>query len=621
MADLLSQVQDLIKATEEAKRAGRDANKFFEDGLNKITSSMDSTKRGMDQLSGSLTTFSKLAIENTNSFTGLADSLKGVAGSVGSFVTAMKNVPILGTVFSPLLTSVQKTAEVMSGAIGITEAFAAAYDGADKGTRDLINTQFAYSASLGQSFEQTKKNVDSYNELIKANSDLANAGTYFNSQDFISGIKYLQQYGMSMSDLVRTSELATNGMNNMQVMAMQARAMGMGIDEYARKMASMVRKSGLSMEESMKLMASSQIIAGETGLRVDEVTQALEGAVSGFEKMGATIDFGRPVLKGFADSIKEVGLGIEQAGAMSVEFSKSLLGIVNNPALAYVTAMKGGFAGAMGGPGGVLNPSIQMEAMMLSQEPGAQAELAKNLSSGMREMLTSQTGGQIVTVKEAASGDAAAQMAYTQQKMMLGSIYGVSDPTNQARILEYLEKLEMATAEGDQEQIDKINQQISEATNANDKTLDIQQKISASLDKSLILMQEQINLAKADFIAKGGEDKILGAVRKFTQISESLIGQTGPEAEAKMKSAEAELKLAFDKFAQQPSGEAQLPPQEAVGAGTEATLSASTGTQTNVQSVAADITINMFNQTGKQVDLTASSVAASPGNITINQKP
>jgi hypothetical protein len=207
--------------------------------------------------------------------------------------------------------------------------------------------------------------------------------------------------------------------------------------------------------------------------------------------MGTTINFGMPVLKGFASSISEVGLGIAQAGDLAADFSKNLLNIVNNPALAYITSMKSGLSGAMGGGGGILNPSIQMQAMMLDQSPDSQAELAKNLSIGMRETLKSFSGSDIISVKQAAESPELQSKFYMQQQM-LGSQFGISDTATQNRVLEYLQKLEEATYAGDDEAASMLEKQISEAADANDKTMSIQEKISLSMDKSVILAQEQL---------------------------------------------------------------------------------------------------------------------------------
>jgi hypothetical protein len=410
----------------------------------------------------------------------------------------------------------------------------------------------------------------------------------------------------------------------MQAMSLQAKAMGMDIGEYSRKIADMVRKNGISIEESMSLMASSQSIAGETGLKVDEVTQSLESATSGFQKMGATMDFGRPVLKGFADSVREVGLGIGQAGDLAADFSKSLLGIVNNPALAYMTAMKGGFGGGMGGPGGILNPSIQMQALMLDQEPGAQAELASNLSMGMREMLKSQTGGEIITVKEAAAGDAATQSRFYTQQQMLGSMYGISDTTTQSRVLEYLEQLETATAEGNKEQVDKINQQIADATNANDKTFDIQQKIAQSLDKSLILAQEQLNFQKATFVNNGGERAILDKIDAMTNISEKMLGAKGSELEGlksdydKAKADLFKLENIKDKIDSARSGNAAEVPPASAGTGNaprESGLgSSSVGTTAAIQQE-VNVKLIVEDRTKDGASVTPGGTRAGPGQL------
>jgi hypothetical protein len=160
-----------------------------------------------------------------------------------------------------------------------------------------------------------------------------------------------------------------------------------------------------------------------------------------------------------------------------------------------MTSLKGGFGGAGGGAGGILAPSIQMQAQMMDQTPGAQAELAKNLSEGMRETLKSLTGGEIITVKEAAASPELSTQFYTQQKM-LGSTFGISDSATQNRVLEYLSQLEDATYAGDQDTVDMLSKQIEEATKSNDKTMSLQEKMSQDIEKSKMLIDEQVLLMK-----------------------------------------------------------------------------------------------------------------------------
>jgi hypothetical protein len=626
--EIVKRLSTLIQAWEKAKKEGRDGTNDLLGGLKELGQGVEETRRGVDQLGDALGGFSKLAIDGQNSLSGLVSSLTSASAGIKSLGSGLTRFPLLGKAFEPLIETMGTFSDLMTGTIGIAKEMAEAYDSVDKGTRDLTKTQYGYAAGLGLTFDHAVKNTSAFQGLIKANSELSARGIYFDSADFKRGVESLQQAGIAMEDLTRASGVA-GGLNNMQAMSLQAKAMGMDVGEYSRKISDMVRKNGLSIEDSMKLMASSQSIAGETGLKIDEVTQSLESATSGFQRMGATMDFGRPVLKGFADSIKDVGLGISQAGDLAAEFSKSLIGIVNNPALAYVTAMKGGFAGAMGGPGGVLNPSIQMQAMMLNQEPGAQAELASNLSMGMREMLKSQAGGEIITVREAAAGDASTQSRFYQQQQMLGSIYGISDTTTQSRVLEYLEDLEKATAEGNEEQIEKINQQIADATEGNDKTFDLQQKISQTLDKSLILAQDQLNVAKAGLIAQGfesGGNGILDKLRSLTDISEQMLApKLGKDElaalEADYKTKQEELFKETKQIMDRATGKAETPPPTA-GTGVDARIGASGVANANtipagVQRV--EIGVSVSADKGYTATVDPASVAAAAGNVRITE--
>jgi hypothetical protein len=616
---LLGSLKDLISGLNLGAKEMKQVDGIFSD----LTSSVGSLGNALDNTAKGFSTFSQMSIKSSSTLSDMVSVLKSGEGAITNFgksLDSLASVAGLGFVSSAITGTITEVAGLVSKFGEAAHSMVENYDNMDKGTRELMNTQYQYAASLGLSFDGAVKNTEAFKDLIKTNSDFAKAGIYFGSEDFKKGIAALQDAGISMEELGRKSGIAAGGLNNMQAMTMQAKAMGMDIGEYSRKIAGMVRDNGISIEDSMKLMASSQDIAKDTGLKVDEVTRSLDGATGGFQKMGATMDFARPVLKGFSESIKDVGLGITQAGDLAQDFSKSLLGIVNNPALAYITSMKGGFGGAMGGAGGILNPSIQMQALMLSQEPGDQAELAKNLSMGMRETLKSFTGGDITTVKEAAAGGADVQSRFYAQQQMLGSVFGISDTTTQSRVLEYLSQLEEATAEGNQEQIDKINQQIADATKGNDKTLDMQQKISQSMDKTVILLQEQLNLQKANFIAQGGDAKILDLVNDITKKSEALLLKPDDKAlTQQVKDKTTELGDMLNK-----AGIAPPPPEAAATAGTKSGSGAQLGTTAGGQggaTIGSGTTVFVFrDQTAGGIDIQQSSVGAAPGQPTKVQR-
>jgi hypothetical protein len=598
-------------------RSGKLALSDAESGLKSVSDAVESLKTSLGSLSYAFEGFSKLGINNTETLKGSIDSFKSLNSSLDSLIRSGAQLSLLGksigldTVFK---SATEPISQVMSAITSLAEAglnTAKVFDGMDAGTRELNSSQFKLAANIGLGFDQAKKFGEVYKDIVSSNSELAQKGFYINALEFQAATKALQEQGFAMDALAESSGAAANGLNNVQAMTMQAKAMGKDVGTYAKEMGDMVRKSGLSMEDSMKLMASTQDISRDTGLRVDEVTQSLNSATSGFQRMGTTIGFGMPLLRGFASSITEVGLGISQAGDLAADFSKSLLNITNNPALAYIASMKGGFSGSMGGGGGVLNPSIQMQAMMMDQGPGAQEELAKNLSIGMRETLKSFSGGDIISVKQAAASPELQSRFYTQQQM-LGSQFGISDTATQNRVLEYLQKLEEATYAGDEEAAASFEKQIAEAAKGNNQTMSIQEKMSLAMDKSVIIAQEQLGYQKGILTAalmgvdnKDGTDgenafieKFGAAASKYSGLidKDSSLSGGGDEFAKRLGKLDAEFGI---------QQTAEVPPASVTGAG----LGISGGTTSNVPPPAA----NQTNVNITVTDGTKSGIAVTSG--------
>lgn len=542
-----------------------------------------------------------------------ANSASKTVGSLFMSLSSLSGIDSSGfqSANTALMSAISTAAKVVDG-----------YDSMDEGLRGFGKEQFKIAGSIGATFEESEKFAKSYRGIIQANSELSRDGLYIGSDDVKETITTLQTAGISIDDLAKKIDVFGAKMSYAQAMAAQARAMGMTIADYDSKIAAMVRKNGLTMDDSMKLMAASQQIARDTGLTVDEVTKSLDGASSGFQRMGTTMDFGRPILRGFAESVKDVGLGIAQAGDLASEFSKSLINIVNNPALAYITSLKGGLS--MGSGGGILNPSIQMQSKMMDQTPGAQAELARSLSEGMRDTLKAFTGSDIITVKKAAESPELQTKFYTQQQM-LGSTYGINDAMTQNRVLEYLEKLGEATYAGDDEMASGIEKQIQETLNANDKTFGIQEKMSQSMEKTVILLQDQAQILKLQFIQQlksrglDGSD-LIKQLRSADKVIESARGTYSKKVvDDEIKSfmdglvdLQASTKTSADKTA-------TIPPATADGDSAQFG-SSEVAQQSATTQIGGTLNINLIEpKNGWTAEVDYEGIGSNPGRVIVNK--
>jgi len=505
------------------------------DDLKQTASGLDSVERSLGQTASAAKVFSNAGIASSDVLGSMFDATSKASDAIGSLKTGFGLLSSVATTsFQPALDTFGSINDILDTFLKASKDAIETYDNLDSGIRGFTANQYKLGASIGATFEESKGFADSYRDIIKANSDLSREGFWIKPEELKSTIGEMQKLGVSVDDIAEKTGIFGKEMSYAQGMTLQAKAMGMDVGSYTTKIAGMVRTNGMSMEESMKLMANSQDIARETGLKVDEVTGSLDKATSGFAKMGMTMDFGRPILKGFADSVKDVGLGIQQAAGLAETFTASLGKIINDPALAYITSMKGGMAG-MGG-GGILNPSIQMQASMLDNDPESKAKMARDLSEGMRDTLKSFTGGDIITVKQAAESPELQTKFYTQQQM-LGSTFGISGTENQNQVLEYLAKLEDATAAGDEKSAELLQKQISDALKGTDETMSLQEKMSANIEANVMINQEQLQIAKINLTKEIGPQ----GMDKWNTILQLMDEATRSGDSEKRKDAETQL--------------------------------------------------------------------------------
>jgi hypothetical protein len=244
----------------------------------------------------------------------------------------------------------------------------------------------------------------------------------------------------------------------------------------------LMNKQGKSAQEATNMMGMYIGVAEKTGLSVDKVSKSLNSAVSNFAKIGMAADFGKPIMEGFAKTMTDMSLGIEESVALSEKLTGSLASLANNYGMAYLTFQRGGLDIGGGGGGGVLGSSIALQSAYLDAEKtGDQAAIGDQLVRGMRDTLASFTGGDIVTVQQA-NEDSSLQNQFYIQQQMLKSSFGISDDNSAARVLDMLSRLDEATRTGDVEAQDKLKEQIAKEKQGRDKTLDEMEKVNRKLE-------------------------------------------------------------------------------------------------------------------------------------------
>ena len=150
--------------------------------------------------------------------------------------------------------------------------------------------------------------------------------------------------------------------------------------------------------------------------------------------------------------------------------------------------------------------------------------------------------------------------------------------------------------------------------------MDIQQKISLSLDKATILLQEQVNLFKAQL--SGGEKDVMKYINKISDLTAQLATAEESDKErinkeiAKEQSGlnSSSLILAAKQAGQKAiETNATTPETNANNSSMGISGVANASTAQNVSSTNVSITVN--NNTESIVEVKQNSISASPGTI------
>lgn len=390
--------------------------------------------------------------------TGLSAGFKGAASALESFTS------FLGGDL------------VQSGAAAL-----AVLDGQSAGFRKLDKEYLAYTRSFGLGLDKARElssslSTERVSEFGKAFNMTAEEVANFNAS--------LLKTNISLDTSFSNIEAGGMSMKFYSAAMAVAQASGMEVGTATRNLNDMIAKQGMSAEAALEALAGYSDISKETGLNIDTVSNALVQSISGLQKMGTTIDFGKPILKGFAESFKEVGLGIEGASDAASSFTQNLARMSTDYAMSYILNQKGGMGGQPGGT--ILSSSIETRARMLEagDDTGKQADIAVEMAKSLKDSIESFTGSGLITLKEAAK-DQSLQQTFYLQEQMVSKFTGVTDVASLDRIMEMLPKIAKMEKTGDQEGAQQLAKSIQDAVSQRDQLMGEGEKLGITLQNQV----------------------------------------------------------------------------------------------------------------------------------------
>ncbi len=484
-----------------------------QDNTNAITalgSALDSAASEADKSRIALESLNDAVLKGGAGFNGIvtevekfSKALTSVPGILGDIIGTLPIIGGLGTPFkmasevlSVFITGLKDVATTYTSLVGTVDAVSGVH-------RKLERDLFSLGATFGGTFDEAKENVESYARVVNQ-VDTPDFG-FVRPEQLTDAAQRAKELGLSMERLTDETGSTDSAWLQLATSIRHAQALGIETTRYMELLNNAIMTQGLEVEDAAEQMAMFKDISSTTGLAVDKVANSLQGAADNFALLGLKADFGRPFLEGFTRTLDDMGLGIDKALGLTSSLTKAFADLSTNYGLAYVTSQRGGLD--FGAGQGVLGAGIGLQAKMLQAEKtGDQAALGRELAGAMRDTLTSFTGGQVVTVEQAAERPEL-QQAYYAQTQMLQQMYGLDSNTS-ARTLDLLSQLEEATSSGDQNLADSLAEQIADGTSVQNETVDSLEKIETVARAQLIGVIEQ-NRWLSDIsrqIATGGAD-------------------------------------------------------------------------------------------------------------------
>lgn len=462
MKDNIDSVTGSIgKFTRSLKDAEDAVGKFFALG-SESSGRVGGMTKAFDDLAKATTDVSKPVSQLLGVFESVSSTFLDTNSSVTGFMTMLKD----STVALGALPGFAKDA---------MEVAAGVFDGPTRTMREFDAEIFNVGKRFGDSIESSKDFADAINRIPASDFGDALSMTRGELQEFY---RATERTNLTQEQLNTTITTGIGQTNLLGVATAFAASSGMNASTAAQLLNTVINKQGVEASEAADMMGVYAGVARDVGLQIDDVASSLNSAVQQFGKLGVSADFGAPVLQGFGRVVKDMGLGIEQATSLTGDLSGALGRLTEDYSTAYVLFERGGLD--FGAGGGALGASIGLQAELLKAErTGDQAAIGGQLVGALRDTIASFSGGNIVTVSEAAESPEMQTQFYTQQQLLV-SQFGLSQ-SSATRTLELLAEIDDATRAGDIGTKEELEKQLQNEIEGRDKTLDLMEQANREL--------------------------------------------------------------------------------------------------------------------------------------------
>jgi hypothetical protein len=355
----------------------------------------------------------------------LSEPLTGIIGKnvtgMGKFGEAGK---VAGTTINEAFEALTPTLErVMSKSqIGALGRFTTITDNAYQLQRGLISLAAA-QGQLSSMFDVGTKSFKNIDQAMTQMSDSAYESAVATGQSVGAMMDLAERLGPipgALTDVVQINGLFSS---QLVVTSQIAAAFGQSQTEVAKRLGTMYEYMGLKGTESMEVISRLYAAAGDSKIRFEGFSKSVMEIAQNFKMLGDNTDATITVVKAFDTAFRDSDIS---PAAIQQVITSMTSGIreMDRGRQAFIS-------GATGGPGGLAG-AFQIE---LALQEGRMDEVLQKTMTAMQQ----QFGGQVLTLKDAASNPALAG-EFHKQVQYLTSVAGVAKDDREAfRILEAMQ--------------------------------------------------------------------------------------------------------------------------------------------------------------------------------------
>jgi hypothetical protein len=379
-----------------------------------------------------LGTLTVMALGATKAFEGFGD-IRGISSFTRTIGAIKDDLSHVTSLTSPLITNLTKMFGLKTEGMGLNQVkdqIVALLDRMTAGADSALQLRmgFLQVAAAGGAFGQVGNQLSNLNAIVEQQASMFQGvaeATGIATEDVVKFYKAWASIPGNLQAVATSTGTAREQTDAFSQALRLAAGTGQTVDQVMTQLSDAQANYGLTAERANEYVARTAELSQELGVGMQDAIDYMHSVSQEFRFLGDNADGAAQNFAKMFDGLRAGGISMRTAAGLAGDMQRQLAGLS--------TAQMALLSARTGGPGGLMG-AAQIEQML---KQGRVSEVYDRV----RQVLTQQMGGQIVTLDQAARSPAAAAQFQRERQLIMSGVFGIGRGFNEAQATDVIQML------------------------------------------------------------------------------------------------------------------------------------------------------------------------------------